>query len=145
MINMANKWEFTRQTKAPVPKVIEYFSHPENLSKVHPDFVKAITIKNATADNIDFEQQMELMRRKIVSTNKMTIDRAGNRVVVDTVEGDGKGSKVIMAMKELPTGGTEINYLAEMELGPLGFFAKGAAKSAMEKVANEDAHNLDSA
>jgi hypothetical protein len=140
---MATKWEFKRQTRAPVSKVIDYFAHPENLPKVHPDFVKNVTIKSSDQDTINFEQQMELMKRKLVSQNKMTVNRQENKVVVDTLDGDGKGSKVTMALKEIPRGGTEIDYMAEMELGPLGFFAKGPAKSAMEKVADEDAKNLD--
>jgi len=140
---MATKWEFTRQTKAPVSVAIDYFMHPENLPKLHAEFVKQITIKNSGGDSVTFEQQMELMRRRIVSQNKLTLDRQTNTIVVDTFDGDGKGSKVTMALKEVPTGGTEISYKAEMELGPLGFFAKGPAKSAMEKVVNEDAKNLD--
>jgi hypothetical protein len=86
---------------------------------------------------------MELMRRKLLAVNRLTLNRQANKIVVDTIDGDGKGSKVTMALKETPNGGTEINYLAEMELGPLGFFAKGPAKSAMEKVVTEDAKNLD--
>ena len=124
-------------------KAVEYFMHPENLSKLHSDFVKQVTIKGTEGDTITFEQQMEMMRRRIVSQNKLTFNRMENKIVVDTFDGDGKGSKVTMALKELPNGGTEINYLAEMELGPLGFFAKGPAKSAMEKVTLEDAKNLD--
>jgi carbon monoxide dehydrogenase subunit G len=142
---LATKWEFKRKTKAPPEKVVEYFSHPENLPKVHPDFVKSVTIKSSDPNTIHFEQQMELMKRKIVAQNKMTINRPGNKVVVDTVGGDGKGSKVTMALNPLPGGGTEIDYVAEMELGPLGFFAKGPAKSAMDKVTEEDARNLDAA
>jgi hypothetical protein len=140
---MATKWEFKRQTKAPISKVIDYFSHPENLPKVHSDFVKSVTIKGSDQNTINFEQQMELMKRKLVSQNRMTINHSENKVVVDTLDGDGKGSKVTMALEETPGGGTEIDYLAEMELGPLGFFAKGPAKNAMEKVADEDAKNLD--
>jgi hypothetical protein len=140
---MPTKWEFTRQTKAPIAKAMEYFTHPENLSKVHSDFVKSVTIKSNDGNTITFEQQMEMMRRRIVSQNKMTVDQQNGKIVVDTFDGDGKGSKVTMAMKSLPNGGTEINYIAEMELGPLGFFAKGPAKSAMEKVTMEDAKNLD--
>jgi hypothetical protein len=142
---MATKWEFTRQTKAPVSKAIDYFMHPENLSKLHSDFIKQITIKGTEGDTITFEQQMEMMRRKIVSQNKLTLNRQDNKITVDTFDGDGKGSRVTMALRELPTGGTEIHYMAEMELGPLGFFAKGPAKSAMEKVTEEDARNLDAA
>lgn len=140
---MVTKWEFTKQTKAPLSKATDYFMHPENLPKLHSEFVKQVTVKNTDGDSITFEQQMELMRRKIVSQNKLTLDRQTNTIVIDTFEGDGKGSKITMAMKEVPGGGTEVKYQAEMELGPLGFFAKGPARSAMEKVANEDAKNLD--
>jgi hypothetical protein len=139
---MANKWEFTIQTKAPVSKAIDYYMHPENLSKLHSEFVKQVTIKSTEGDTITFEQQMEMMKRRIVSLNKL--HRQDNTITVDTIEGDGKGSKVTMAIREIP-GGSEVKYTAEMELGPLGFFAKGPAKSAMEKVVGEDKTNLDSA
>jgi hypothetical protein len=139
---MPAKWEFTRQTKAPVAKVIEYFSHPENLPKVHPDFVKSVTIKSREGDVLMFDQQMELMRRKINSQNKMTVDRTGNKIEIDTLEGDGKGSKIMLNFVPNQSG-TEIQYHAEMELGALGIFAKGPAKSSMEKVATEDAAQLD--
>ena len=139
---MPAKWDITTQTKAPVAKVIEYFTHPENLPKVHPDFVKSVTVKSREGDTISFEQQMELMRRKIVSQNKMLVNRAENKLEINTVEGDGKGSKI--SLNFVPNqSGTEIKYHAEMELGALGVFAKGPAKSTMEKVAKEDAAQLD--
>jgi polyketide cyclase/dehydrase/lipid transport protein len=140
---MPTHWEFMKQTRAPMSKVVDYFMHPENLSKLHSDLVKQVTVKGQEGDTITFEQQMEMMRRRIVSQNKLTLQRAENKIVVDTFDGDGKGSRVTMAMRELPVGGTEIKYVADMELGPLGFFAKGPAKSAMEKVVDEDAKNLD--
>jgi hypothetical protein len=139
---MPAKWDFSKQTKAPVPKVVEYFTHPENLPKIHPDFVKAVTIKSREGDTVNFEQQMELMRRKITSQNKMVFNPAENKLEINTLEGDGKGSKITMHF--VPNqAGTEIQYHAEMELGALGVFAKGPAKSAMEKVATEDASQLD--
>jgi hypothetical protein len=139
---MVTKWDISKQTKAPVTKALDYFTHPENLPKVHPDFVKAVTIKGQEGDTINFEQQMELMRRKLVSQNKMMINRAQNKIEINTLEGDGKGSKITMNF--VPNqAGTEIRYHAEMELGALGIFAKGPAKTAMEKVATEDAAQLD--
>ena len=139
---MPAKWDITTQTKAPVAKVVEYFTHPENLPKIHPDFVKSVTIKGRDGDVISFEQQMELMRRKIVSQNKMMVNRTANSIEINTLEGDGKGSKITMNFVPNQSG-TEIKYHAEMELGALGVFAKGPAKSAMEKVAKEDAAQLD--
>ena len=140
---MPTKWEFTKQTKAPMEKAVDYFMHPENLATLHSDFVKQVTVKSREGDTVVFEQQMEMMRRRIVSQNKLTYSKADGKITVDTFDGDGKGSKVVMALKEVTGGGTEVKYTAEMELGPLGFFAKGPAKSAMEKVVNEDAKNLD--
>ena len=116
--------------------------HPENLPKLHPDFVKSVTIKSQEGDAITFEQQMEMMRRKINSLNKLTVNRADNRIEISTLEGDGKGSKITMSFSPSQAG-TQINYHAEMELGSLGIFAKGPAKSAMEKVATEDVSYLD--
>ena len=139
---MPAKWDITTQTKAPVAKVVEYFTHPENLPKIHPDFVMSVTIKGRDGDVISFEQQMELMRRKIVSQNKMMVNRTANSIEINTLEGDGKGSKITMNFVPNQSG-TEIKYHAEMELGALGVFAKGPAKSAMEKVAKEDAAQLD--
>jgi hypothetical protein len=139
---MTTKWEFSRQTKAPVANVIEYFTHPENLPKLHPDFMKSVTIKSREGDVVNFEQHMELMRRKINSVNTLTLNRAENRIEINTLEGDGKGSKIMMSFSP-SQGGTEIKYQAEMELGALGIFAKGPAKSAMEKTATEDATYLD--
>ncbi len=95
---MPAKWDITTQTKAPVPKVLEYFTHPENLPKVHPDFVKLVTIKGREDDTVNFEQQMELMRRKIVSQNKMMMNRAENKIEINTLDGDGKGSKISMSL-----------------------------------------------
>ena len=139
---MPAKWEFSLQTKAPLPKVIDYFSHPENLPNRHPDFVKATTVKSREGDQIMFDQEMKLMGKTIKSSNRMDVNRAQNMIQINTLEGDGKGSKITMNF--LPSGmGTEIKYNAEMELGALGFFAKGPAKSAMEKVATEDASFLD--
>jgi len=139
---LPTKWDISRQTKAPGPKVIEYFMHPENLPKLHPDFVKSVTIKNQEGDVITFEQQMEMMRRKINSLNKLTVNRVENRIDINTLEGDGKGSKITMSFSPSQAG-TQINYHAEMEMGAPGIFAKGPAKSAMEKVATEDASYLD--
>jgi hypothetical protein len=87
---------------------------------------------------------MEMMGRKIKSVNKMWLDRSTNTFQIDTLSGDGKGSRITLALKEIPTG-TEVHYSAAMEFGMLGFFAKGPAKSSLEKTAQEDKEHLDAA
>lgn len=140
---MADAWEFTRSTKAPVPKVMEYLSHPENYPKNHPDFIRGVSVKSTEAGAIIYEQEVGMMGRTLKQMQKMTVMSAENKVLIDTIDGSGKGSRITMTVSANPAGGSQVKYVAEMKLGPLGFMAKGAAKSEMEKVANEDAKNLD--
>ena len=139
---MPTKYEVTKQTKAPISKAMDYYMHPENLPKIHPSFVKEVKIMSAEGDTIMLEQHMEMMGRKLRSVNKMARNNAENKFEISTLEGDGKGSKITIALKEIPSG-TEMHYSAAMEFGALGFFIKGPAKSSFEKVAAEDAQALD--
>jgi hypothetical protein len=136
------RFETTIQTKAALTKTLEYYMHPENLPRIHPGFVKDVKILSRDGDTVTLEQHGEIMGKKINSVNKMVLDRSTNTFNIDTVDGDGKGSKIMMAVKEIPTG-TEVRYNAALELGPLGFFAKGPAKSTFERTAQEDKQQLD--
>jgi hypothetical protein len=139
---MPTKYDVVKQTKAPVGKAMEFYSHPENLPKIHPDFVKDVKIISMEGNTIKLEQQMEMMGRKLRAVNTMVRNDAERKFEINTLEGDGKGSKITIALKEIPSG-TEMHYWAEMEFGALGFFIKGRAKSSFEKVAEEDAKALD--
>jgi hypothetical protein len=139
---MPTKYDVVKQTKAPISKAIDYYSHPENLPKVHPDFVKDVKIISREGDTIKLEQQMEMMGRKLKAMNTMKWNPAENKFEVNTIEGDGKGSKITIELKSIPAG-TEMHYWAEMEFGAIGFFIKGRAKDSFVKVAEEDARALD--
>ena len=139
---MPTNFEVTKQTKAPIAKAMDYYFHPENLPKSHPNFVKEVKVISTDGDTIMLEQHMEMMGRKLHAKNKLTRDVPGQKFEVDTLEGDGKGSKIWISLKEIPSG-TEITTKAAMEFGALGFFIKGPAKSNFEKVADEDAKALD--
>lgn len=140
---MPTKYDTVVQTKATIGKAMDYYFHPENLPKVHPDFVKDVKILSTEGDTIKLEQHMEMMGRHLKAVNTMTRDSAAHKFVVDTTDGDGKGSKITIDLKEAASG-TEVHYWAEMEFGALGFFIKGKAKQSFEKVAQEDAKALDS-
>jgi len=131
-----------KHTKAPPAKVMDYYMHPENLPKVHPDFFKEAKVLSTEGNSLVVEETMEMMGRKLHAKNRMTRIDAEKRVEVDTLEGDGKGSKITIALKEIPTG-TEIHYFAEMEFGAVGFLIKGRAKASFEKTAEEDRVALD--
>ena len=140
---MADKWEFVRSTKASTSKAMDYFSHPENYPKNHPDFVKGVTIKSNEASKITYEQEIGMMGRNLKQMQRMTISPEAGNVQIDTIGGSGNGSRITMTVSGNPGGGSQVKYVAEMKLGLFAFMARGAAKSEMEKVANEDAKNLD--
>jgi len=140
---MPAKFEITKETKAPLTTAMDYYMHPENLPKIHPSFVKEVKIISADGDTITMEQHMQIMGRKLRAVNKLVRNSNEHKFEINTFEGDGKGSKIMVELKETPSG-TRLHYWAEMELGALGFFAKGPAKSSFEKVAEEDARALDS-
>lgn len=139
---MPTNWDKTGKTKATLAGAVGYYMHPENLPKSHPGFVKEVKILSNEGDRIRLEQRASIMGRTIRSVNTLALDRATNTFSVDTLEGDGRGSKITMSLKQVP-GGTEVMYKASMELGPLGFFAKGPAKGQFEKAVDEDMACLD--
>jgi hypothetical protein len=130
---MPSNWEFTRETNANLNDTMEYFMHAEDLPKLDPENFKQITIKNRDDNTVTFEMQGVMMGRKMNSVVKQTLDRSARTVLCETLDGDAKGSNVTMSFRELPKG-TEIKYTAALELGALGFLAKGASKSAFERV-----------
>ena len=139
---MPTNWEKTGKTKAPISKVIDFYMHPENLPKVHPNFVKEVKVLGNEGGVIKIEQHAAMMGKKIRSINTLAFDVATRTFHVDTLEGDGKGSKVTMGLGEA-TDGTEVKYSASMELGMLGLFAKGPAKGQFERTVDEDMAAMD--
>jgi hypothetical protein len=152
---MPTEFEVTRQTNASVSEAMDFFMHPENLPKLHPEYVKAVKILSADGDTIMLEQQMEVMGKKLRAVNRMSRNSKERKFETDTVEGDGKGSSITIALKEIPSG-TEIHYAAEIALGffPIGFLETGSiirrpeayfetVAQFFEQVADEDKKALD--
>jgi hypothetical protein len=141
---MPTNFEFTRQTKANISDTMDFYMHPEFIAQVSPDVFKQITIKSKDADTIIYEWQGEMMRRKVVGVNRLTINKDAHTIVTDTIEmhGGQKGSKMTLSFKELPNG-TEIRATHAMEMGALGFLAKGWWKSIVEKELDEEVKRLD--
>jgi hypothetical protein len=152
---MPTEFEATMQTKASVSEAMDFFMHPENLPKLHPEYVKAVKILSADGDTVMLEQQMEVMGKKLRAVNRMSRNSKERKFETDTVEGHGKGSSITIALKEVPSG-TEIRYKAEMALGffPIGFLETGSiirrpeaffetVAQFFEQVADEDKKALD--
>jgi len=139
---MTTVWEKTGQTKAPLPKAIEFFMKPENRAKVQPKLVKEIKILKREGDTITWEQYSRRMGISIRSVAKHSLDRASNTFEVQVMDGPAKGSVMTRALKSIPTG-TEVHCTYCMKAGALGFFMKGSAKKTFEDTIDEDMKALD--
>ena len=139
---MPTDFEKTGKTRAPISQAVAFYMHPENLPKVHPNFVKEVRVLGDEDGVIRIEQHAAMMGKKIRSINTLTFDEATKTLHVDTLEGDGKGSKVTMTLKQVADG-TEVKYSASLELGRLGLFAKGPAKGQFERTVDEDMAAMD--
>ncbi|MDA4127084.1 MAG: hypothetical protein OK452_07765 [Thaumarchaeota archaeon] len=139
---MTTKFEKTGQTKAHLAKATQYYLHPENRPKVHPNFVKDSKVLSSEGDTMTIEEHTHIMGRNLRAVSKMTLNRATNTFDIQLLEGDGKGSTITIALKAVPTG-TEMHYAANMELGALGFIAKSPARKTFENTVDEDAKAMD--
>ena len=139
---MPTNFEFTRQTKANISDTMDFYMHPEFMAQISPDVFKQVTIKSKDADTIIYEWQGVMMRRKVVGVNRLTLNKDAHTIVTETIEGSPKGSKFTHSFKELPNG-TEINFTQAVEMGSLGFLAKGWWKSVVEKGFDEEVKRLD--
>ena len=141
---MPTNFEFTRQTKANIADTMNFYTHPEVLPQIAPDVMKQVTIKSKEGDTIVYEWRGELMRRKVVGVNRLTLNKDAHTIVVETIEMQGgrKGSRMTYSFKELPNG-TEIKETHAMEMGALGFLGKGWWKSTVDKELDEEVKRLD--
>jgi len=137
-------FEFIRQTKANISDTMDFYAHPEHMPEILPDVFKEVTIKSKDGDTITYEWQGVLMRRKVVGVNRLTLNKDAHTIVEETIEmhGGQKGSKMTYSFKELPNG-TEIRCTHAMEMGALGFLAKGWWKSTVDRGFDEGVKRLD--
>jgi len=140
---MPTSFEFTRQTKANISDTMDFYMHPEFIPQV-TDMIKQVTIRSKDPDTVVYEWQGEMMGRKVSGVNRLTLNKDAHTITTETVEMQGgqKGSKMTDSFKELPNG-TEIKATHAMEMGALGFLAKGWWKSAVEKELDEEVKRLD--
>jgi hypothetical protein len=142
---MPTIFEFSRQTKANISDTMDFFMHPELIPQVSPDnVIKQVTIRSKDADTIVYEWQGEMMRRKVTGVNRLSLNKDAHTIVTETTEMQGgqKGSRMTYSFKELPNG-TEIKATHAMEMGSLGFLAKGWWKSVVDKELDEEVKRLD--
>ena len=136
-------WEKTGQTKAPLSKVIEYFMNPENEAKNHPKLVGDIKNIRREGNTVTWDQRLVVMRMSFHSVVRTSLDMATNTTRTESIEGSGKGTTMIRAMRETPMG-TEVHFTYDLKLGRLTrLLVEGRARRGFEETVDEDMRALD--
>ena len=137
---MAVDFDLLETVSAPKEKVMAHFIKVEDMPKFHPKMARKVEVLEKSDGAIKYRLETKVLLKKMESVNNMSIDRAGGTLVTETLEGDGKGSRITMAFTE-KDGRTDISLKASMELGVLGSIGKGMAAS-MWKEAMEQAKTV---
>ncbi len=140
---MPLEWEKTAMTKAPPSKAIEFYMNPEvHVAKTHPDLVKQLKILSKEGDKVTWEQSFSFLRMNLRTVVQSSLNRENNTIETQSIDGTGKGTRMIRTFKAIPTG-TQAHYIFTPKLGPFGFFLKRRAKKGFEETVNQDIKALD--
>ena len=133
---MAVDFDLLETVNAPKEQVMAHFIKVEDMPKFHPKMARKVEVLEKSDSAIKYTLETKVMLKKMESVNNMSIDRAGGTLVTETLEGDGKGSRITMAFTE-KDGRTDISLKASMELGVLGSIGKGMATSMWKEAIGE--------
>ena len=133
---MAVDFDLLETVNAPKEQVMAHFIKVEDMPKFHPKMARKVEVLEKSDSAIKYTLETKVMLKKMESVNNMAIDRAGGTLVTETLEGDGKGSRITMAFTE-KDGRTDISLKASMELGVLGSIGKGMATSMWKEAIGE--------
>jgi len=125
---MAVEFDLTETIDAPKGEVMAFFMKVEDIPKQQPKMAKKMEIMEKSDTMIKYRLEGKVMFKKIETVNQLSIDMEKGQFVTETLEGDGKGSKITMIFTE-KDGKTEMNLKGTMELGALGSLGKGKVTS----------------
>jgi Polyketide cyclase / dehydrase and lipid transport len=143
---MTVRIDLTKEVKASVQRVLDYFTNVEELPRFHPEYIKNVRIvsrEEGENSSIEFEQEGSFHGKKITSFNRLT--RFGNEsaIRIEITDGNGKGSVTTIRCQEVSPGNTQIRLEGELHYGILEKFLSRSIQGITEKTLEEDIHNLE--
>lgn len=103
----------SREVNASADQTLEYFMNIQDLPRFHPEFIKNVTILEQQGNNITFKQEASFSGNNISSINKLTKLPSNNEIIIETINGSGKGSKFSLMWRETSPNSTHINLDGE--------------------------------
>jgi uncharacterized membrane protein len=143
---MTVRIDLTKEVKASIQRVLDYFMNVEKLPHFHPEYIKNVKIVNKEEgenNSIEFEQEGSFHGKKITSVNRLT--RFGNEstIRIEIIDGNGKGSVTTIRCQEVSPGNTQIRLQGELHYGILEKLLSRSIHDITEKTLEEDIRNLE--
>ncbi len=142
---MTVRIDLTREVRASVQRVLDYFTNVEALPRFHPEYIKNVRIVNRKGENnnIEFEQEGSFHGKKITSINRLTMLASESTIRIEIIGGNGKGSTTTIRCQEISPGYTQIRLEGELHYGILEKILSRSIHGITEKTLEEDIQNLE--
>ena len=134
----------SREVNASADQVLKYFMDIQNLPRFHPEFIKNVTILEQQANNITFKQEASFFGNNVSSINRLTKLPSNNAIIIETIDGNGKGSKFSLTWQETSPNNTHITLDGEFVFqSPPGRPLDDVIRMVAEKRLDEDVIHIE--
>ncbi|HUK29257.1 MAG TPA: SRPBCC family protein [Candidatus Acidoferrales bacterium] len=125
----------TETIKAPPEKVFSLLNDFEKAPQ-HSNYWKSVKVVKREGNSVTYDTMSEAEGRKMNSTTKVTA-QPSRRLDAETVDGDGKGTKMSFVLDPVEPGATKLTLQGDIVLPGfaklLGGIVKGKIESGMSK------------
>ena len=129
----------SREVNATSDQVLGYFMNIQDLPRFHPEFIKNVTILEQQANNITFRQEASFFGNNVSSVNRLTKLPSNDTIIIETIDGSGKGSKFSLTWQETSPNNTRITLNGEFLFqSPPGMPLDDVIRQVAEKRLDED-------
>jgi uncharacterized membrane protein len=134
----------SREVNASANQTLEYFMNIQDLPRFHPEFIKNVTVLEQQANNIIFKQEASFFGNNVSSINKLTKLPSNDTIIIETIDGSGKGSKFSLAWQETSPNKTNITLDGEFVFqSPPGMPLDDIIRMVAEKRLDEDVVHIE--
>jgi uncharacterized membrane protein len=129
----------TREVNASADHVLEYFMNVQELPRFHPEFIKNVTILEQQPNNITFRQEASFFGNNVSAINRLIKLPSNDTIIIETIDGSGKGSKFSLTWQETSPNNTRITLDGEFLFqSPPGMPLDDVIQQVAEKRLDED-------
>jgi uncharacterized membrane protein len=134
----------SREVNASADQVLEYFMNIQDLPRFHPEFIKNVTILEQQANNITFRQEASFFGNNVSSVNRLTKLPSNDTIIIETIDGNGNGSKFSLRWQEISPNNTQIILDGEFLFqSPPGMPLDDIIRQVAEKRLDEDVTHIE--